>query len=113
SVCDAVGIDEATYRRWVARSKDFCAEATRARSKGKIALIAQILADKDWRAKAWYLERCWPSEFARTEDRRLPDSEAASAAAPERMPPLNLILSMPKGERRPIDFKEAEKIFCG
>jgi hypothetical protein len=35
----------------------FREQATRARANGKIALVRQILADKDWHAKAWYLER--------------------------------------------------------
>jgi hypothetical protein len=113
SAYDAAGINEATYRRWVVGSKEFCAEATRTRSKAKIALISQILSNKDWRAKAWYLERCWPAEFARTEDRRLPGTEAAAAAAAERMPPLTIVLSTPDGKKRETTFKEAQKILCG
>jgi hypothetical protein len=95
--------------RWVVGSKGFCTEATQARSKGKIMLISQILTDQDWRAKAWYLERCWPAEFARTEDRRLP--EEASAAA--NMPPLTVVLSTPDGKTKPVSFAQAEKVLCG
>src|SRR5882724_6074296 len=102
TACDAAGINDATYRRWVVGSKDFCTEATRARSKGKIAILSQILADKDWRAKAWYLERCYPAEFARTEDRRLP--EEASATAANKMPPLTVVLSTPDGKTKPVSF---------
>jgi hypothetical protein len=108
SACDAAGINEATYRRWVVGSKEFCAEATRARSKGKIALIAKILSDKDWRSCAWYLSRAFPEEFARTEDRRLP--EEASAAAANKMPPLTVVLSTPDGTTKPVSFQQAEKI---
>jgi hypothetical protein len=111
SACDAAGINDATYRRWVVGSKDFCTQATRARSRGKIVLISQILTDKDWRAKAWYLERCWPAEFARTEDRRLP--EEASAAAANKMPPLTVVLSTPDGKTKPVSFAQAEKVLCG
>ena len=34
-----------------------------ARARGRVALIESIITDKDWRAKAWYLERIWPEEF--------------------------------------------------
>ena len=53
----------------------FREQATRARANGKIVLVRQILADKDWWAKAWYLERCWPNEFGRSAERPLPTVE--------------------------------------
>ncbi len=109
TACSACGVDDSTYRRWIVGSKQFCTEATRARNKGKIALLAQILTDKDWRAKAWYLERCWPAEFARTEDRRLP--EEASAAA--NMPPVKIVIATPDGKTKPVSSQQAEKILCG
>ena len=77
SVCDAIGIHETTYQRWVDKSKRFCIETARARARGKLALIAQIVSNQDWRARAWYLERCWPAEFGKVEERRLPEGMGA------------------------------------
>jgi hypothetical protein len=34
-----------------------------ARARGLAALVESIITDKDWRAKAWYLERTWPEDF--------------------------------------------------
>jgi hypothetical protein len=68
--CDALGLAESNYHRWMAENAKFREQATRARANGKIALVRQILADKDWRAKAWYLERCWPDEFGKERPRR-------------------------------------------
>jgi hypothetical protein len=72
ATCDALGVTESRYFDWIKKDQKFREQATRARARGKIALVRQILADKDWRAKAWYLERCWPNEFGRTADRQLP-----------------------------------------
>jgi hypothetical protein len=58
AACDALGIAESTYHRWMGDNAKFREQATRARANGKIALVRQILADKDWRGKSWYLERC-------------------------------------------------------
>jgi hypothetical protein len=34
-----------------------------ARARGMVALVESIITDKDWRAKAWYLERVWSQDF--------------------------------------------------
>jgi hypothetical protein len=79
ATCDALGVTESKYFEWMKKGEQdeqpyskFREQATRARANGKIVLVRQILADKDWRAKAWYLERCWPNEFGRTAERPLP-----------------------------------------
>jgi len=81
ATCDALGVAESRYFEWL-KQEEFQEQATRARAKGKIELVRQILADKDWRAKAWYLERCWPREFARSVDRPLPVDEDKQKMTP-------------------------------
>jgi hypothetical protein len=34
-----------------------------ARARVRTTLVDEIITDKDWRAKAWYLERSWPDAF--------------------------------------------------
>jgi len=34
-----------------------------ARARGRVALVESIITDRDWRAKAWYLERVWSEDF--------------------------------------------------
>ena len=64
----------------------------------------------DWKAAAWLLEKGWPLEYG---DRPLPPLPAP-AEEPKAAPlVMQLVLSMPNGEKRPIDFESAEKIFCG
>jgi hypothetical protein len=63
-------------------SEEFREQVARARANEKIALVRQILADKDWRAKAWYLERCWPAEFGRVADRPIPKAPPETERSP-------------------------------
>ena len=107
AVCDALGLTESRFYDWQKQNEDFREQLTRARATGKIALVRQILTDKDWRAKAWYLERCWPSEFGRTAERPLPKEPES-----EREGPLwQLAFSLPDGTV-PTTFEEAQKVFC-
>jgi hypothetical protein len=41
------------------------------RARGRVALVESIITDKDWRAKAWYLERTCPEDFAQVAHRVL------------------------------------------
>src|SRR5947208_2534381 len=108
ATCDALGLPESRFYDWQKQNEDFREELTRARANGKIALVRQILADKDWRAKAWYLERCWPSEFGRTAERPMPKEPES-----EREGPLwELSFSLPNGTRIPTTSQEAQKAFC-
>jgi hypothetical protein len=108
ATCDALAIAESRYFEWLKKDAKFREQATHARANGKIALVRQILADKDWRAKAWYLERCWPNEFGRSVDRPLP-----LPAEPQPVADLCAIfpmkLSLPDG--RTIDAAEALRAF--
>jgi hypothetical protein len=91
----------------------FLSVISRARDEHKHLLIKLVMAGArgllprpaDWKASAWLLSKGWPLEFG---DRPPVATEPASP-----MPPLTLLFSMPNGEKRPIDFEAAEKIFCG
>jgi hypothetical protein len=71
STCGATGISERSYHDWCEKNPAFSAATQRARSEGKIRIVDSILDSNDWRAKAWYLERCYPTEFARISERQL------------------------------------------
>src|SRR5215211_3696186 len=97
TTCDAIGVTESKYFAWLKKGEEgeqpyakFREEATCARANEKIALVRQILADKDSRAKAWYLKRCWPSEFGRTAERPMPKEPESQRESPLRQ--LNLSL---------------------
>jgi hypothetical protein len=109
STCAALGISERSFYAHCERDSAFDAEIQRARALGKIKLIREIVTDRDWKAKSWYLSVCYPEEFARTEDRRLPEEVSAAA----NQPPMKIILSMPDGKTQPVSFKKAAKIFAG
>jgi transposase-like protein len=72
TTCAAVGINESTFYDWGSQFPEFSKRTTHARANGKVTLVRRILAEKDWRAIAWYLERCWPQEFGKTAERQLP-----------------------------------------
>jgi hypothetical protein len=68
--CVVAGIGESTFYQWLAKGMTgeepyakFVELVGHARARGRVALIESIITDKDWRAKAWYLERIWPEEF--------------------------------------------------
>ena len=68
--CALAGISPRSFRDWRERGETgekpyarFLSAVTRAREIAKHAILGSILADKDWRARAWYLEKCFPNEF--------------------------------------------------
>jgi hypothetical protein len=67
--CGLCGCSERSFFDWCDKDSAFFAATQRARTEGKVRIIDSILSSPDWRAKAWYLERCYSSEFARTEPR--------------------------------------------
>ena len=67
--CGLCGCSERSFFDWCQKDSAFFAATQRARTEGKVQIIDSILLNEDWRAKAWYLERCYASEFARTEPR--------------------------------------------
>jgi hypothetical protein len=80
-----------------------------ARANGRVRLVDSILDDRDWRGKAWYLERTAPAEFGRVDVRELPAPET-----PEREKHIDVafILNMPDGTQRQTSFQEAQKMFA-
>jgi hypothetical protein len=60
----ALGFSERAYHEWCQKDTSFAAQSLRARATGRMRIVDSILADKDWRARAWYLERCYPAEFS-------------------------------------------------
>ena len=72
--CGYAGIDRSTYYKWMQRGQretkgeyvDFVDRVTRARTRGKVTLLAtieQAAKNGDWRAAAWKLERRDPSAY--------------------------------------------------
>jgi hypothetical protein len=64
-------------------------------------LVESILEDKDWRGKAWYLERTDPAQFGRSQDRPLPvekddnDKQISVAIVCKTEKPLSELLAFP------------------
>jgi hypothetical protein len=75
TVCASLGLPDRTFHHYCQKSPAFLAETQRARAQGRVRLVDSILDDRDWRGKAWYLERTAPDEFARVEARPLPPPE--------------------------------------
>lgn len=72
--CDLVDIHKDTYYEWLKRAEagdepyaTFASLARTARAEYVAQQIRTIVraGKKNWRATAWYLERCFPDEFGR------------------------------------------------
>src|SRR6266480_189030 len=72
TVCASLGIGERTFFTWCEEDPTFSAETQRARAQGRIKIVDSILKAGDWRARAWYLERTDPEQYARVAERPLP-----------------------------------------
>jgi hypothetical protein len=108
ATCDALGITESRFYNWQKQNEDFREELTRARAKGKIALVRRIVDDKDWRALSWYLSVCWPNEFGRTVERKLPKEPESEAQGPS----VEFSVSLRDGTRIPSSFEQLQKVFA-
>jgi hypothetical protein len=71
NACVVAGISESAFYQWLAKGMTgeepytkFVELVQHARARGRVALVESIITDKDWRAKAWYLERTCPEDFA-------------------------------------------------
>ena len=124
TACNLAGVPYSTFNLWKQREKDqepyasFFSGISRARDEQKHLLIRLVIAGAkgvlarpaDWRAAAWMLSKSFPLEYG---DRPLPPLPAP-AEEPKPAPlVMQLVLSMPNGERRETTFEEAQKIFCG
>ena len=72
TVVAARGFSERSFFTRCEEDASFLAATQRARAAGRVKIVDSILADKDWRAKAWYLERTDPASFGRTAERAIP-----------------------------------------
>jgi hypothetical protein len=72
TACAALGISDRSFHTYCERDSAFLAATQRARAKGRVRIVDSILNDRDWRGKAWYLERTAPAEFGRCAERELP-----------------------------------------
>lgn len=70
-----LGIGDSTFYRWLREPKDEAQEALaegmkRAETERKLWHLQRIhkaAENGDWKASAWYLERRYPNEYARTQ----------------------------------------------
>lgn len=70
AACAVVGISESAFYLWLLKGMtgeepyfQFVEMVQLARARVRTSLVDEIITDKDWRAKAWYLERTWPDAF--------------------------------------------------
>jgi hypothetical protein len=91
TACGALGLPDRSFHRYCARNATFLAETQRARAKGRVRIVDSILNDRDWRGKAWYLERTAPDEFGRVAERELPAVQGPK--------PINVAFVLPSGEQ--------------
>jgi hypothetical protein len=68
--CIATAIGESTFYLWLLKGMagedpylQFVEMVQLARARVRSSLVDEIITDRDWRAKAWYLERTWPEDF--------------------------------------------------
>ena len=61
------GIAESTFYEWIESKPEFSESIKKAQAQRKAYIVAKILlhGEQQWQALAWYLERVYPSEFAR------------------------------------------------
>jgi len=67
----ACGVSPRCYHDHCEQDAAFFAATQRARACGRARIAESILDSDDWRAKAWYLERTDPEQYARTEERQI------------------------------------------
>ena len=79
ATCAALEVSESKFHEWMKKGEqgekpyaEFRKRTLCARAWGKIAHLRAIFANKDWRGRAWYLERTFPLEFGRCAERDLP-----------------------------------------
>jgi hypothetical protein len=104
-----LGFSERVFFEWCQKDCSFAAASLRARAAGRVRIVDSILADKDWRSKAWYLERTASDEFARTEPRTvvIERPPPTPSPEPEASPPKGMERFekwfTPNGEGIPLD----------
>lgn len=69
NAAEVVDLHPSTVTKRKGRDPLFLVAIGKARAKGMLARLSNIMKAKDWRAHAWYLERQFPEEFARPEIR--------------------------------------------
>jgi hypothetical protein len=104
TVCAALGISDRSFHDYCERDAAFLAETQRARAQGRVRIVDSILNDRDWRGKAWYLERTAPDEFGRVAERELP------VVQDEKRINVAFILTEPDGRQRQISWERAKAI---
>jgi hypothetical protein len=104
NVCGALGLPDRTFHDYCAKDSAFLAETQRARAQGRVRIVDSILDDRDWRGKAWYLERTAPAEFGRCAERELP------AEPGEKRINVAFLLTEPDGKQRQISWERAKAI---
>ena len=57
------GMSEVLFGRWSAGKPDFAEQMSRAEGSCEARLVASIARHKDWRARAWVLERVFPERY--------------------------------------------------
>jgi hypothetical protein len=104
TVCAALGISDRSFHDYCERDGAFLAATQRARAQGRVRIVDSILDDRDWRGKAWYLERTAPAEFGRCAERELP------VAQDEKRINVAFILTEPDGKQRQISWERVKAI---
>jgi len=104
TVCAALGISDRSFHDYCERDGAFLAVTQRARAQGRVRIVDSILDDRDWRGKAWYLERTAPAEFGRCAERELP------VVQDEKRINVAFILTEPDGRQRQISLERAKAL---
>jgi len=109
----ANGISERCYFDHCTKDPAFLAATQRARAQGRMQLVDSILKARDWRAKAWYLERTDAAQFARTEPRTVIIDQPPPTPSPEpETPPKGMQRWFtPNGEGIPLDRESLDYLY--
>ena len=107
TVCAALDVSESKFHEWIKEGEqgeqpyaEFRQRTLCARAWGKIEHLRHIFGSKDWRGRAWYLERTHPLEFGRTAEHPMPKEPES-----EREGPLwALSLSLPFMDSKTVRF---------
>jgi hypothetical protein len=119
TACSICGIGERTYHEWKNRGHNghepyasFFSAASRARNvfKARLLKIVTDAAEKEARHAEWLLERRWPNEFGRSENRTIVIDRPLPPVVPAEQPSRTTYYWTTKGNEIPFTREQLDYV---